>query len=197
MMRKPWVIFGILALSLESTSCLRQRPQARVFAAPPVRPRPTVQDVKPMLPEAPGIDADAAVLTPPQLPEIAPDTLDIPEAPSRRVARRPVVPVAPPKPPAAGPVAPESPLIPRLAQMLNPEEQRENTRILDESLGSVNRILAIVEGRNLTAAQKEIAERIRTYRKQAEQAREQDLLTAVSLARRADLLAKDLLERLP
>ena len=31
----------------------------------------------------------------------------------------------------------------------------------------------------------------------ASEAREQDLVTAVNLARRADLLAKDLLERLP
>jgi hypothetical protein len=61
----------------------------------------------------------------------------------------------------------------------------------------VNRALVIVEAKNLTPEQKEMAERIRTFRKQAEQAREQDLLTAVSLARRADLLAKDLLERLP
>jgi isocitrate lyase len=64
-------------------------------------------------------------------------------------------------------------------------------------LERVNRELATVEGKNLTPEQKEIAERIRTFRKQAEQAREQDLLTAVSLARRADLLAKDLLEHLP
>ena len=81
--------------------------------------------------------------------------------------------------------------------MFTPEELRDNTRTLEESLDRVNRALAIVEGKNLTADQKEIAERIRTFRKQAEQAREQDLLTAVSLARRADLLAKDLLERLP
>lgn len=81
--------------------------------------------------------------------------------------------------------------------MFTPEEQRENTKALEESLNSVNRILAVVEARNLTPEQKDIAERIRTYRKQAEQAREQDLLTAVSLARRADLLAKDLLQRLP
>ena len=81
--------------------------------------------------------------------------------------------------------------------MFTPEEQRENTHILDECLERVNRALAHVEGRNLTPEQKEIAERIRTFRKQAEQAREQDLLTAVSLAKRADLLAKDLLERLP
>jgi len=81
--------------------------------------------------------------------------------------------------------------------MFTPEEQRENTRTLDESLERVNRALAKIEGRSLTQEQKKIAERIRTLRKQAEQAREQDLLTAVSLAKRADLFAKDLLERLP
>jgi len=71
-------------------------------------------------------------------------------------------------------------------------------RTLDETMERVNRNLAILEGKNLTPEQKEEVERIRTYKKQAEQAREQDLLlTAVSLARRADLLAKDLLERLP
>jgi hypothetical protein len=55
----------------------------------------------------------------------------------------------------------------------------------------------MVAGKNLTPEQKDIAERVQTYLKQAEQAREQDLVTAVNLARRADLLAKDLLERLP
>ena len=34
-------------------------------------------------------------------------------------------------------------------------------------------------------------------KKQAEQARQEDLVTAVSLARRADLLAQDLLNHLP
>ena len=81
--------------------------------------------------------------------------------------------------------------------MFTPEEYRTNTRALEESLERVNRALAIVEGKALTADQREIAERIKTFRKQAEQAREEDLLTAVSLAKRADLLAKDLLERLP
>ncbi len=195
-MRKAWVIFGILALSLESASCLRQRPQARVFAAPSARPRAQVEDVKPTLPGAPEIPVDEATITPPGLPGLNPDALDLPEAP-KRVARRPIAPPSPVKPPSPGPVAPESPTAPRLAQMFTPEEQRENTRILDESLASVNRNLAIIEGKNLSADQKEIAERIRTFRKQAEQAREQDLLTAVSLAKRADLLAKDLIERLP
>jgi hypothetical protein len=57
--------------------------------------------------------------------------------------------------------------------------------------------LAKLDGKRLSPEQMETANRIRTFRKQAEQAREQDLVTAVSLAKRADLLAKDLLERLP
>jgi hypothetical protein len=61
----------------------------------------------------------------------------------------------------------------------------------------VRKALVIVAGKNLNAEQTENANRIRTFQKQAEQAREQDLVTAVSLARRADLLAKDLLDHLP
>jgi hypothetical protein len=196
-MRKPRVIFGIMALSLASTSCLRQqRTQARVFTPPPVRPRIVVQDEPSSLPTAPQIPADLASLAPPQLPEITPDKVEVPEAP-KRVARRPAPVVTPVRPPSTGPVAPETPVAPRLGQMLTPEELRENNKVFDESLDRVNRALAVVEGKNLSAPQKEIADRIRTFRKQAEQVREQDLLTAVSLARRADLLAKDLLEHLP
>lgn len=151
-------------------------------------------DQAPTLPEAPQVAVDTASMAPPRLPSLGPDTLpEVPEAPKRAV-RRPAPAIAPVKPPAVS--APES-APPKLAQMFTAEQLRENTRALDESLERVNRALAMVEGKNLTPDQKEIAERIRTFRKQAEQAREQDLLTAVSLARRADLLAKDLLERLP
>jgi hypothetical protein len=196
-MRKTRLIFGIFALSLASTSCLRPKVQARVFTPPPVRTPPaTIQEESPTLPDAPEIAADPVSMVPPPLPENPDLTAEIPEAP-KRVARRPVPPVTAPKPVSPGPVTPEPPVTPRLAQMYTPEERRENTRVLDESLDRVNRILIIVEGKNLTADQKAEAERIRTFRKQAEQAREQDLPTAVSLAKRADLLAKDLLERLP
>jgi hypothetical protein len=196
-MRKTRLIFGIFALSLASTSCLRPKVQARVFTPPPVRtPQLSAQDESPALPDVPEIAGDPALIAPPPLPENPDLTAEVPEAP-KRVARRVVPPAPSPKPPAQGPVSPEAPAPPRLAQMYTPEERRENTRVLDESLDRVNRILQIVEGKNLTAEQKAEAERIRTFRKQAEQAREQDLPTAVSLAKRADLLAKDLLERLP
>jgi hypothetical protein len=197
-MRKSRMIFGVFALSLASTSCLRQqKTQARAFTPPPTRTWPTVDDTAPKLPDAPQIAADQASIVPPQLPPLTPDTMpEVPEAP-KRVVRRPAPPVVAPKPPVTGPVGPETPAPPRLAQMLTPEELRDNTRTLDESLDRVNRILATVEKKNLSVDQRETVLRIQTYRKQAEQVREQDLLTAVSLARRADLLAKDLLERLP
>ena len=193
------LIFGTLALTLASTSCLRQKTPARVFIPPPARAQSPLPDPPGPLPDAPQLAADLASLVPPSLPGIAAElNSGLPEAP-RRVARRPPTHVDLPKPPvnSTGSVTPESPAAPRLAQMFTPEELRQNIRTLEESLERVNRALTIVEGKNLTSEQKEIAERIRTFRKQAEQAREQDLLTAVSLAKRADLLAKDLLERLP
>jgi hypothetical protein len=193
-MRKSRMIFGIFALSLASTSCLRQKTQARAFTPPPPRTWPAVPDTLPSLPAAPPVTADEASNVAPPLPSLTPETMpEVPDAP-KRVARRPS-PVAPPKPAATAP--PETPVTPRLAQMFTAEELREKTRTLDETLDRVVKQLAALEGKNLTAEQKETAERIRTFRKQAEQAREQDLMTAVILARRADLLAKDLLERLP
>jgi hypothetical protein len=86
---------------------------------------------------------------------------------------------------------------PKLAQILTPEESRRNTQELEQYVESVRRALAKLMGKNLNAEQKVTAQRIQTFLTQAEQAREQDLVTAVNLARRADLLAKDLLERLP
>ena len=52
-------------------------------------------------------------------------------------------------------------------------------------------------GKNLNAELTQMVSRIQTFQMQAEQTREQDLVTAVNLARRADLLAQDLIKRLP
>jgi len=117
-----------------------------------------------------------------------------PEPPPPPRAPRPVANV--PKPQPAPNETPSTPAL-RLSQILTPEESRRNNQELDQYTESVKRALTRVAGRNLTAEQKDIAERVQTYLAQAEQAREQDLVTAVNLARRADLLAKDLLARLP
>jgi type IV secretory pathway VirB10-like protein len=110
---------------------------------------------------------------------------------------RPPRPVANiPKPQPAPNETPSAPAL-RLSQILTPEELRRNTQDLEKYTESVKSRLAKVAGKSLTAEQRDIAERVQTYLTQAEQARDQDLVTAVNLARRADLLAKDLVDRLP
>jgi len=124
--------------------------------------------------------------------------LPTPEPPAPARPRRPVATAPKPTSPAP-PAAAEAPTpaAPKLGQIFTADELREYNRILDESLDRVRRALVVVGGKNLNPQQAEVADRIRTFQKQAEQAREQDLVTAVNLARRADLLAQDLLGRLP
>jgi hypothetical protein len=195
-MRNSRLLFGVtLMLSLASASCMRQKALARVFIPPQPRPKPTISDTPATLSDPPELSAEIR-MTPPGLPEMVPETLEVPEAPKRLPRRTVPTAIPPAKPPATA--TPEAPAAPRLTQNFTAEEFRQHTRALDESLDRVNRALAVVEGKNLTAEQKDTVERIRTFVKQAEQARrEEDLLTAVSLAKRADLFAKDLLERLP
>jgi hypothetical protein len=81
--------------------------------------------------------------------------------------------------------------------MFTPEQSRALNKEFDDALVRVNRALEMIGKKNLTADERDKAEQITTFQKQAVQAREQDLANAVNLARRADLLAKDLLERLP
>jgi len=163
----------------------------RAFNPPPVTAK-----APPPIPPAPEI-------APPEQVAFEPVVYDFPSQtdPSARFpalppprAPRPVANIPKPLPsPSENIPAPAL----RLSQILTPEETRRNTQELDQHAESVKGILTKVKGRNLTPEQKDIAERVETYLSQAEQAREQDLVTAVNLARRADLLAKDLLARLP
>jgi hypothetical protein len=122
--------------------------------------------------------------------------VDLPPAPPR--------PVAPTKPPAAKtpPVVVETtppPVVvsPKPAVVISAEDRRTLTRELDDRLDRVKRTLAMVEGKALSPELTALANQARSFLNQAEQARTQDLVTAVNLAKRADLFAMDLVERLP
>lgn len=185
----------VIALALGASSCWfhRSRP-ARVFVPPPVQPRPAPPAQVPELPAAPDVEAEGAYLPlPPEVPQGT--AAPLPEAgPPPALPRRPAPPraVAVPQPPA-----PEPAPAPRIGQIFTAEQRREYNRSIDESLDRVRRVLAMVAGRSLNAGLAEIVNRIETFQKQAEQARESDLVTAVNLARRADVLAQDLVKRLP
>ena len=181
-----------LAGAVGMTSCgFHKAPRA-------FNPPPLAAKAPPPIPPVPTI-------APPQEVAFQPVVYDFPRQtdPSSQFPEPPPPPRTP-RPPVANvpkpqPVPIETPSVPalRLSQILTPEELRRNTQDLEKYTESVKNRLARVAGKNLTPEQKDIAERVQTYLTQAEQAREQDLVTAVNLARRADLLAKDLLDRLP
>jgi len=157
---------------------------------PPSRVQPFVLPPKPELPDPVELDAKSAAENPPEDYSSIP-TLPPPAAP----VKRPVV-VAAPRPTPA-PVVVEPPPNPRLGQIFTADQLRDYNRAFDDSLARVRTILAVAAGRRLTPQQTGIVARIRTFMMQAEQARQQDLVTAVGLARRADLLAQDLSASLP
>jgi hypothetical protein len=118
-----------------------------------------------------------------------------------RVTRSPVPPSPKPTPaqvPAETAAAPEPvPVAPQLGQIYTPAEIRENSRMLDAYLDQLRRAVTTFSSKNLNREDRLTADLVKNWLAQAEQLREKDLVTAVSLAKRADSLAKDLLSRLP
>ena len=184
-----------LAASLSTSACwFRKGP--RVFNPPPlpVAPKVELKPVAIIMPDE-SLIAPVEVAALPETPRIPP--LPAP-APAPAPPKRPAVAVAPKPPPVVvTEPTPEPTPVPRLGQIFTAEQTREYNRVYDEALERVRKSVAAMEKKSLTPEQSQTLETIRSFQKQAEQAHEQDLLTAVNLARRADLLAKDLAGRLP
>jgi len=192
-MLKLRLIPFILALSLGSTSCwFRKSTPPKVFVPPPPAARPSVATTQPELPPPPDIDMPEDATVTGGIPATMPPTEPPPRTPPRRI---PPPVRATTQPPAQ--IPPDPPPAPRLGQIFTAEQLREYNRLVDESLDRVRRNLSRVAGRSLNPELTQIVSQIQTFQRQAEQAREQDLVTAVNLARRADLLAQDLIKRLP
>jgi hypothetical protein len=113
---------------------------------------------------------------------------------------------APPKPPAAPkppPVKAAAPqpepataLPPKITQLFTQDQKNDLSRSYGEFLSVASRDLDALSKRRLSADQNSQMERIRGFKKQAEDWFERgDLVTAVELARRAFVLAEDLLSR--
>ena len=181
----------VLVLCVGTSACwFRAKKKPRVFVPPAVQVRPVKLPSQPQVPDPPGLDLKVAAAIP-EFPILLPE-LPPPPAPPKRVPPTPVAPKVQPQP-----QPPEPPPPPKLGQIFTAEQLRDYNRTLDESLERVRRRLALIGAKSLNAEQTETVGRIRTFLRQAEQAREQDLVTAVNLARRADVLAEDLAGRLP
>jgi hypothetical protein len=192
-MRRSSVTIGIfpavIVLSVLSSSCFFQKKPV-VFTPPPPQAQPKLNADVARLPPPPEIAGDPAATIPPA----ASDTLpEVPAPPDPRPAPRRTSPTPAHTTPA--PPVPEQPAPPRLGPVFTAEQRRAYTRTLEESLERVKRALEFLATRNLNPEQADVREKISTFQKQAEQAREQDLVLAVNLAKRADLLAQDLVAR--
>lgn len=179
-----------MVVVLSTTSCWRGR-KSRIFIPPPVYSKAAPLPPPPVL-----LTPDPSIIAKvtDQMPPVARPFPPIPEPPAPPPPRRPATASAPkPVPPTTAESAP--PML--LGQIFSEEQKREYNRQIDENLDRVKKALVVIEQKKLSKEDAQVAETVRSIQKQAEQAREQDLVTAVNLARRADLLAKDLIGRLP
>ncbi len=177
--------------------------KAQQLPPTPIPPAQKSKREKVEAPVPPKIDAPAqpnAQTPPPALEAQSPPEPEPPPPPRRakrtRRARQPAVAeeqTASAPPAETVPPAPQ----PRLGEILSPEELREHVESFDRSLRETRGMLAQIIKYRLTAEQAQTAARIQTFLRQAEETRRPDLVAAVNLARRAELLAKDLLSQLP
>lgn len=195
-MRKRAHILTLLSLTLELSSCQSWFSKKRVDPPPAVlAPTPKPLPPEPVLSPPPKIGET----TNPAPPNIPPERIVTPPGPKKaRPARtRPVAPKPAVEAPPAAQVEQAPPVpAPKLGQIFTTEQRNEYNRSLDESLDRVRKLLVQVQGRTLREPQMELVQRIRAFEKQAMQARDQDLVSAVSLANRADVLARDLMAQL-
>jgi hypothetical protein len=85
------------------------------------------------------------------------------------------------------------PVPPAFGQILTPQQQADFRKSYQQSAQSARQALGQIAGRALTRDQADTANRIRSFLSQADEAQPKDLSTAAQLARRAELLARDLL----
>jgi len=177
--------------------------KAQQLPPTPIPPAQKSKREKVEAPVPPKIDAPAQpnAQTPPPSVEVQSPPQPAPPPKPRRARRnqRPRQPAVAEEQTASAPPAGTVPPAPQphLGEILSPEELREHVESFNRSLRETRGMLAQISKHPLTAEQSQTAARIQTFLRQADETRRPDLVAAVNLARRAELLAKDLLRQLP
>ena len=86
--------------------------------------------------------------------------------------------------------------VPQLTQVLTDDQQRDFKAHIHDSLDSANRNLGSIGNRQLSTQQETMRNQVLSFIKEAQEAIKTDLVTARSLAERADLLSRDLVKNL-
>lgn len=184
---------GVLLLSsVSTTGCMfsHAKPAPRAFRPPPVQVQPVgladvfIEESGPDLDiEAAQNPAESTTLRMPEFPAppSKPPASQRTPAPVKAAAPQPEVPTTPP---------------PKITQIFTADQRKDANRSYGEFLSMVARDLEALSKRRLSADQNSQREQILSFKKLAEeQFGRDDLFTAVELARRASVLAEDLVSR--
>ena len=171
---------------------LRALPPLPAVAARPL-PEPTVETPMQIALPLPEIEiAEVQLEASPQIETPAPRP-----AAKRRNGTAPAVAVQPPPEEPESPAAPPPPPpTPVLGEILTADLRRQYEVEFTGRITGAQEALNRAAKRRLGAEQQVAVQRIKTFLDQAEASRSKDLVTALQLARRADLLGQDLLKSL-
>jgi len=188
--------FIVCVLGLAGAGCGRQKVHAAApIAAPPAAPVAETERPMNIAPDTNASPPTEAVITPPPIPEsaTAPPPVAIPRTKPG------------PKPPRATPEpAPESPAdqsahppAPQISPQLSPGDQAAYERKTNEDIAVAEKNLQQANGKQLSAAQNDLVEKIRSFLSQShDAAKTGDLARAQNLAQKARLLSIELVESL-
>jgi hypothetical protein len=79
-----------------------------------------------------------------------------------------------------------------LGEILTDEQKSEYRRVFQQSDSAARKLIDSIASRQLNSEQQDVLSRIRSFLQQASEAAENDWPLAAQLARRAELLARDL-----
>jgi len=183
-------IFLLAAISV-TTSCWPFR-KSRPKPAPPI-PRPAPAQTAP----APEPLPPPPELAPKEPPANAPEGVSqqppsLPPPPSRKRPSALGPPVQSPAPASTPPPTPAP--APQLRPIVGAQQRHELEGLIRERIARARQALSSVQSRRLNRSQRTVVGQIETFIRQAEQAKNDDLIRAGNLAERADVLAKDLMQ---
>jgi hypothetical protein len=197
MPRFPRLQASLVLLLVWESSCRMKQGAVPLPSPPPSASQPASQDPPP---EVPSSAAPVPATTAPAQ-EPAPYQVNKPPQPAaKKPARSAATPAAAPSnnpavsapvPTLAAPSAPPAPP-PKLGDILTPDEQKQYSASIDQSLSHAQTSLNSITGRQLNKDQQAEVEQIRNFMQQAQGTRTSDPAGAKSLAERAEVLGRDL-----
>jgi hypothetical protein len=193
-------ILAVAALVFASAGCFQSHrklvlpPPAPVVEKPV--PKPQIEEPPRMEAQIPPIDVERASL--PQIKPPVPKPAPPKRPPATAGASSPTGPATTSNPEGEAPSSPPvvAPATPQLSEILTEDRRRQYETEFAGYVSRAREILSQASHRRANNQQQQTILRIRTFLQQAEESKVKDIVTALQLARRADLLAQDLLKSL-